>query len=63
MATKYIKRKTVKEEFLKRWKERRYHKMTRVAEETLEEIDRKVSLTINKIINEHPSLGKTIKPN
>ena len=42
--------------------DKRSHKMTRVSKEAIDWVESQVILAIDRLIETHPSLGKTIKP-
>jgi len=57
-----VNRTEVKKQFLSRWENKRSHKMTRVSKEAIDWVESQVILAIDRLIETHPSLGKTIKP-
>lgn len=57
-----LNKSVVKRTVLERWKKRRGIEMTRVSAEVYPWLEARLLNIIDRMIDSHPSIGKTIKP-
>lgn len=57
-----LNRRAAKLAILNKWKQKRSYEMTRVSKSTLDWLESRIMNEIDKLVQTHPSVGKTIRP-
>ena len=56
----FLNKSALRKHILNRWEKLRGHQMTRVSNDTFDNLESRLINLIDKLIIEHPSTGKTI---